>query len=219
MSCFLSIWDTEVRSTSMPPLVARHVSRPPFFCCTLLISHVQLQSQYSITLCIYLHYLFTILTGSLKSIVHVRSQCIFHCIKFKDNPSVHQAQVWSVRVSVCVCVFVCVYVCVRVCFCVRGVHAWVWMSVLPSYPPAQVWQRRSVCLLRATAAEFKLQQPGRDAETEPTEGLQYHTPTPQGRWESSFVCIARMMRALTLSYIKNSVLNEVDCVQTAGKFD
>lgn len=35
-------------------------------------------------------------------------------------------------------------------------------------------------MLRATAAEFELQQPGRNSETESTEGLQHHTSASQG---------------------------------------
>ena len=96
----------------------------------------------------------------------------------------HQAQVWSVRVCLCVCVCACV-------FCVRGVHAWVWMCVPPSSPPAQVWQRWSVCVLWASTTEFELQQPGRDAETESTEGLQHHTPPSQGEWEEACICVLR----------------------------
>lgn len=93
----------------------------------------------------------------------------------KKVTSENQAQAWFVRVCVCV-----TCVCVPVCFRVCGMHGWVRMCVLSFTPPAQVWQRWSVCMLRATEAKFKLQQPGRDAEAKSTEGLQYDTYTSQG---------------------------------------
>lgn len=73
-------------------------------------------------------------------------------------------------------------------------------------------------LLRAAAAEFELQQSGRDAETESIEGLQHHTPTSQGGWEPACVCIVQMVRAMMFSYIKK-ILYKLNCVNTAGKLD
>lgn len=40
-------------------------------------------------------------------------------------------------------------------------------------------------MLRASEAELELQQPGRDTETEPAEGLQHHPSASQGGWESA----------------------------------
>lgn len=108
----------------------------------------------------------------------------------KKVTSENQAQAWFVRVCVCV-----TCVCVPVCFRVCGMHAWVRMCVLSFTPPAQVWQRWSVCMLRATEAKFKLQQPGRDAEAKSTEGLQYDTYTSQG----VSVCILWLNYTLHLS--------------------
>lgn len=108
--------------------------------------------------------------------------------KKKKKNSEHQP--WS-DLCVCVClslppslsVFVCPVCCV---------HAWVRMLV-PSFspPPAQVWQRWSVCLLWAAAPEFRLQQPGGGAKTEPAEGLQHNTPASQGQNQHAFINVGQ----------------------------
>lgn len=117
------------------------------------------------------------------------SQCpSMSCCRKKKKNSEHQP--WS-DLCVCVClslppslsVFVCPVCCV---------HAWVRMLV-PSFspPPAQVWQRWSVCLLWAAAPEFRLQQPGGGAKTEPAEGLQHNTPASQGQNQHAFINVGQ----------------------------
>lgn len=49
-------------------------------------------------------------------------------------------------------------------------------------------------MLRAAAAEYELQQPGRDAETEPAEGLQHHPPASQGGCEAACDVTVLIMR-------------------------
>ncbi len=71
-------------------------------------------------------------------------------------------------------------------------------------------------MLRAAAAKFKLQQPGRDAETESTEGLQHHTPPSQGGWQPACVCIELMIRDMMFS---KRIVCELDRLLKAGKLD